>query len=128
MTKRRFTRFTSKTSNSDLKPDQNIGLFITKSLDSFLNLYAASQRISKSAVIRDILMSWHIETEPDIEKILADLLFYIQYEWQLAKTLNKTKLEDPITFEDFEEDIKSTLKKKGISEKIIDQLLNRLII
>ena len=123
-----FTRFTSKASKASLKPSKNIGLFVTKELNEFLNLYAASQRISKSAVVRNILVEWYEETSHNIEPILNDLRLYIQHEWHLAKTLNKIQLEKQITFEDFANNIRSTFHSKGVPKKIIDLLLNEMTI
>lgn len=125
--KRVFTHNAPRSLKKKGEPkDQFVGIWFSKDTDDLLSLYSSSQRISKSVLIKDIIGFWYEEMKLQKPQIIEDLVAILQYEWRLVKTVDKFSSKEPTTFDSFSNDMIAILKRKGLDEEFIKELLNNI--
>jgi len=103
-----------------------VGVWLSRQINSFLSLYALSKSKSKSKVIRDEIERWVIEkrNSSPIQDLITSLVIIYQREWADKKRLYH--LVDPNRFIMYKEDLAIKLKRKGLEEGYIKQVLEGL--
>lgn len=120
-----------KYKNESTRPDkklkkQFLGVHMDRPIFDFLCLYCASEGISKSKAIREILQEWFTDMEPLTEEFIEKVVHHVQHEWNVAKTINRLESSEKLDWEEFASVIKMDLKHLGISEKIISHVLKSI--
>lgn len=106
---------------------KNIGAAVPLSTDQYLTLYAIHQKMSKTAVIQDMIDGWvnsEINKGKGENSMLLDIRTMLQKEWDLLKLKKIYTDEETIpAFHLFKIKIGENLEKKGISINGIETLL-----
>lgn len=93
-----------------------IGIPLPLDILEGLKIHSLKREISKSFLIREILEEWWRKNKT--EKDLKDIASLIQREWMVEKTINYNYNK-----EDFWEETKKSLLKKGLSQDTIKRIL-----
>ena len=115
---------TNKVSTSE---SRFVGVFIPQQTNSFLSLYAVSNRVSKSSLIRGILKTW-IEGKPTeklTQELISNITARLQREWKDKKRMYR--ITDTNRFAIHKEDLALKLYRKGLADEHAAQILEGLV-
>lgn len=95
----------------------------------FFCLYSAARQVDKSSMARSIFGDWYAEMKDHKVELIDDLIVYVQHEWNVikAKKIKRPESEAAsISFSDFINTSKEYLQEKGVSEDLINYVLEKI--
>lgn len=100
------------------EPRQLAGAYLPRQVNSYLSLYALSEEITKSTVIRREIEAWYKRVNKIFprEDLIKPIIYKIKKHWESGKSPHSCLAE-------FQGELKSQLVQKGISENDIKTIL-----
>ena len=108
-----------------VKDDIFIGLWIPEEVNSFLTLYTLDKGISKSKLVRDMILSWESDTSckgQKIQSLISNIARKYQNEWLAKKTTLPQALHEN-AFGIFKYELKAKLIGK-VEEKHVLKIID----
>lgn len=113
-------RLNTKKTKEDLK---NFGVYVDKNTHNLLSLYCLYTEQTKSTVFRNLIDKWKSKLDVTEGEMLERLASRAANNWKgrWAQSDNWDK-----TFDEFITDIENTLRSRGLNQKQIEYIENRV--
>lgn len=95
---------------------RSAGLNLPKRIYTYLTLYALSNGVTRSVIVRELLEKWIAEKGED--DIINKLVEKLRIEWLAQRSIKKNT-----SFHLYEKELREWLMKKGIGEEYIKNII-----
>jgi len=114
-----------KQANNKTKDSVYWGVFLSKKVDNYINLYSLAFRVTKADIFRSIFNSWKKSNSIDEQKLLDKIVLFLQDVWIQIKMDFDSYNKD--SFSEFTQSIKKVLLKKHLTEAQIEKIIKGIV-